>query len=333
MRRERLSVSAMLLAFSLFAVAGEGAQSTAAAALQVDDSYTSMSEVAATQELFDVCATNDSAKDVSAAIADGANVHGTLGGGETPLMVCTGSSRQGDVAALLAAGSDPNAQSVDGTTALMLAAKTGQESIVEMLLAAGGNASSADAFGNTPLLVAAMHGRASLIPLLCGAGASPDVMKFNRRSPLMYAANNGDADVARALIQSGADPNLCDAHGLCPLVTAVAAGQAQVMDVLLEAGARVNAQTVGGNVTALHVAAGIGNLHLVRSLIAAGADVLLTTSDEVDAATLVLKGPQPASAERHAIADLLNSMGGGGQQHPRAREVLQAADADDGQEL
>ena len=95
----------------------------------------------------------------------------------------------------------------------------------------------------------------------------------------------------------------------------------------------MNAQPVGGIVTALHVAAGIGDIHIVKILIAAGADVLLTTSDDVDAATLVLKGPQPASAERHAISDLLSSMSGGQKGDHRVRAASEAADADEDQEL
>ena len=170
-----VSASAILLVFGLVPAAFAAEDDPAsAAALQVDNAYSSLSEVAATQELFDVCVSNNLGKNIQAAIAEGANVHGTLGGGETPLMVCTGSSRESDVEALLAAGADPNAQSVDGTTALMLAAKTGQIGVIKRLLAAGANASSTDAFGNTPLLVAAMHGQARLS--LCCVALEPSRM-------------------------------------------------------------------------------------------------------------------------------------------------------------
>jgi ankyrin repeat protein len=108
----------------------------------------------------------------------------------------------------------------------------------------------------------------------------------------------------------------------------VAAGQAHVVEVLLDSGARVNSQA-RGNVTALHVAAAAGDLHMVRTLIAAGADASMKTggADGVDAASVALSGPQPATADRHAIAELLDSLSGA----PRRRQ--RAAEGDDDQEL
>jgi cytohesin len=159
------------------------------------------------------------------------------------------------------------------------------------------------------LLIAAMNGHAPLIPVLCNASASPNDVKSNGRSALMYAANNGHAHAVHALIQAGADVNAADNWGRSALASAVAARRDGVVEVLLECGAQINSQSMNGNITALHIAAGIGDLHIVRTLIAAGADVSLKTAAGLSPAALALAGPLPASAERHAIADLLSTMG------------------------
>ena len=148
----------------------------------------------------------------------------------------------------------------------------------------------------------------------------------------MYAANNGHPDTASALIKAGADAEARDPRGMTPLIIAVAASRYDVVTVLLDAGAHVNAQA-SGNVTALHVAAGVGDIHMVRTLVLAGADVSLTTTDGSDAESIVLSGPQPASAERHAVAGLLSGLSGAPRQHQRAVEASEADDADEEQEL
>jgi hypothetical protein len=67
-------------------------------------------------------------------------------------------------------------------------------------------------------------------------------------------------------------------------------------------------------------------------LLLSGADASVTI-DGADAASIALSGPRPASAERHAIADLLHSLGGAAGREQRDAEVISDDQNDDFQEL
>ena len=76
---------------------------------------------------------------------------------------------------------------------------------------------------------------------------------------LHEAAKSGDVMAARRMVASGADMDMPDVHGHTPLHMAAGKGQVEVLKVLLEAGADKEAKTVQEGDPPLHAAAGKGD--------------------------------------------------------------------------
>ncbi len=89
-------------------------------------------------------------------------------------------------------------------------------------------------------------------------------------TPLLFAARHGRVDNARLLLDAGADPNEAAPTGESALVIASFSDQGSVAKLLLERGADANEASAG--YSALHTAILRGNLDLVESLLAHGAD-------------------------------------------------------------
>jgi ankyrin repeat protein len=144
------------------------------------------------------------------------------------------------VALLLAHDHDVNAPLADGRTPIATALATGNETIIDLLVGHGAivpEMDPVDAF-----IAAIMRGdRAAVVSLRAHAPAARE----RRPSLVVQAAVNGRADVVELLYELGFDVN--------------ALGRS---DVPIEQPRE----------TALHVAAGDGNVELVRQLLALGAD-------------------------------------------------------------
>jgi ankyrin repeat protein len=92
-------------------------------------------------------------------------------------------------------------------------------------------------------------------------------------TPLDTAARAGDLAAIRRLVAAGADVNAADRGGTrwTPLLHAIHHGRRAAANALIEAGADVNRTSPSG-LSPLEMAAGNGQLAIVRRLIAAGAD-------------------------------------------------------------
>jgi uncharacterized protein len=108
--------------------------------------------------------------------------------------------------------------------------------------------------------------------LLAGALPAPP------DSPVADAAMRRDRDAVRALLQNGADVNAAQGDGMTALHWAAGHGDVELANMLLYAGARVDAVTRNGNYTPLHLAGRAGNAQVVGPLLKAGADPNAPTS-------------------------------------------------------
>jgi ankyrin repeat protein len=126
---------------------------------------------------------------------------------------------------------------------------------------------------------AAAAGDAARVQALAGTGAAqgavdaPDAAGF---SALDWAARNGRVEAIEALVAAGADPDGHDHgfNGWTPVMHAVHKRQAAAVEALLALGADPNRRSGNGDF-ALLAAAMRGDLPIVRSLLAAGADPLI----------------------------------------------------------
>jgi hypothetical protein len=120
--------------------------------------------------------------------------------------------------------------------------------------------------------------------LLAGCGQRTGI------TPLISAARNGDTAAIRDLIAAGADPGLPGGvNGWPPLMHAIHKNQKAAVVALLEAGADPNQRADGGS-TALIMAAGYGNVEMVRLLLEHGADPRIVDSNGDSALTVAVSG-------------------------------------------
>ncbi|MBN1845621.1 MAG: ankyrin repeat domain-containing protein [Sedimentisphaerales bacterium] len=122
---------------------------------------------------------------------------------------------------------------------------------------------------------AAWAGDAQAIESLVSSGSRIDGRNSDHRTALHLAAGMGYMEAAKALIDAGADVNAKDKYDWTPLHVAVQAYRRDVVELLLGRGAAVDARCREGR-TALDVAVTIGAEEIAKILLNAGADVHLT---------------------------------------------------------
>eukprot|EP00903_Cladosiphon_okamuranus_P018105 g16662.t1 len=209
--------------------------------------------------------------------------------GDTPLIVAVVTGRLAVVEILVAAGADLEMRNTaDGWTAVHYAVAYGREEILSKLLSIGADKNARDNEGNTPLLMAATKDRGVAVETLVAAGADLHLGFFsNGWTPLHSTAAWGNEKMVAKLLSLGADKNARDDEGNTPLMTAVEAGggvaeargQLAVVKTLLAAGADFSMHNTNEGCTALHFAAYFGHGDIVAILLSSGADKHALDSD------------------------------------------------------
>nr|XP_014283378.1 protein phosphatase 1 regulatory subunit 16A isoform X1 [Halyomorpha halys] len=103
-------------------------------------------------------------------------------------------------------------------------------------------------------------------------------IRFSDNVILLEAASRNDIAEVRKLLMRGVSPDSTNEDGLTALHQCCIDDNEEMMKLLLEFGANVNAED-SERWTPLHAAATCGHLHLVKHLIANGADLLAVNAD------------------------------------------------------
>jgi hypothetical protein len=128
-----------------------------------------------------------------------------------------------------------------------------------------------------PLVIAARHGHLSLVMLLIERGA--DISGNYGSTPLHHASQEGHEEVVALLLKKGALANLRNDFGATPLMWACDNGHLGVVKMLYQhMGDHGLDDGDDDGWTALHFATSEGHEEVVRFLLVAGADPILTNN-------------------------------------------------------
>jgi ankyrin repeat protein len=227
----------------------------------------------------------------------GARVSAPNDHGVTPLALACENGSGAMVDKLLRGGANPNATVIAGETALMTAARVGSVDAVKALLARGADVNAKEpSHGQTALMWAVSNRHPAVVRVLLENGADlharsavrPRVVHTGNRygdrgadrgvvtmdlggfTPLLFAAREGDLESGEILLAAGGNSNDEAANGASALVVAAHSGHGRFAGLLLDHGADPNGARAG--YAALHAAILRGDLDLVKTLLARGAD-------------------------------------------------------------
>jgi ankyrin repeat protein len=190
---------------------------------------------------------------------------------------------------LIRLGADCNA--TDGLIGTLGAAvQRGDQEMVQLLIDSGADVNGAPGTKMTPLLLAVQHDDLAIVRILLHHGADPSagdipamaiagnkpeilaVMKQHLGTDLLDLVERGERQAVEARIDQGKPVDLRGEHGVTALMVAAKVGQLDIAADLLDRGADVNAASDHG-MTALFYAVSYRQAALVHLLITRGARV------------------------------------------------------------
>ena len=167
-----------------------------------------------------------------------------------------------------------------GYTVLHLAVQQNLADMVKVFIDAGAEVEAKDGSGHSPLHVASSSGSLEFVKLLVAAGAGVRVTDNEGATCLLFAAVHGCTETVRYLVGvEGVEvEHTDDIYGRTALHWALHTQHADVVQVLIDAGANIEAKDKKGY-SPLLFACVIGELVLVKKLVAAGAGVRVTNDE------------------------------------------------------
>lgn len=238
-------------------------------------------------------------------------------------MVCL-LGKQDLVQLLLTHGTDPNKSGYYYGTPIQAAARSGRLEIVKLLLQHGANVNIVQGRWDNALRAATIGGHSEVVHLLMSHGADINLkLDTQQRSydkekgapTLQLAVASGDMDTVNALLEAGAD--VCeDSSYLAPedlirhhMPTARKAGALRTVSAKLSSPysdmgnlmrVTIPSSKILGSGTALLTAVRGNNLHMVRRLLAAGAEI-----NSISSGTTALLEAIETRAEPSIVRELL----------------------------
>jgi ankyrin repeat protein len=180
-----------------------------------------------------------------------------------------------------------------GKTPIRCAVMQGHADIVKYLLGRpGSDIDAVSTRGETALTMACREGRLAVVKVLVAAGSRVEPQPREQTGPLGAASLGGHLEVVKYVVdEARADVNRAGRGGETPLRCAVSGSHTDIVEYLLgRPDIDIDARSIWGGESALILACRMGNLAVVKRLVAAGSSVEAQASNEV--------GPLVAAAVR-----------------------------------
>jgi len=184
-------------------------------------------------------------------VDSGVNIDMRFKRNRTALMIAINKREEEKIPLLVRLGANPNLMDDSNLPILQQVissldfSESSKARIVAALLKNGANPMVTDAWNKTPLFTATERGAEKVVLELIKVGVNVNDRDIglgnvvrDRDPAIIHARTTG---LTKILLDAGADPNLDDGHGYTALHAAAGAGNLKVVKLLLDAGADVNA--------------------------------------------------------------------------------------------
>jgi len=131
----------------------------------------------------------------------------------------------------------------------------------------------------TALFTAAQHGHLEYLEVLLNHGIDPNMGDERNVTALHNAARFGQLKCITELVKSGANIDALTDQRWTPLHTAVRQCQEDAVSLLIDLGCNINAKGGPMDETPLHLAASIGDIPVLQSLLDKNPNLLITNKD------------------------------------------------------
>ncbi|KAF9765323.1 hypothetical protein IL306_002410 [Fusarium sp. DS 682] len=208
---------------------------------------------------------------MSGLLAQGANINGRNGEGNSPLSCAILANQENAVRFLLGAGADTNGKDMK-MPPVFLAASVGSIGVARMLINQGAwNVNAASWSGQSYFVDVCNSENLEGIQLLLENGAKPNTTNTSGRPVLAQAVKKGNIELVRMLLRHGANPDTSDLSGNSLLSIAASQDRMDMMKLLLESGTNASAKNLSG-LSVLADAIGKRKLDMAELLLNHGAN-------------------------------------------------------------
>ncbi|KAM5347846.1 hypothetical protein ACJ41O_007670 [Fusarium nematophilum] len=182
---------------------------------------------------------------MSGFLAQGANINGKNGEGNTPLSCAVLANKEEAVRFLIGAGADINSKDLK-LPPLFLAASVGSIDVARFLVKQGANVNQKSWSGQSYFVDVCASENLEGIRLLLENGAKASTTNLSGRPMIAQAVKKGNVDLVRLLLQFGASPNSGDITGASLLALAAGQDRMDMVNLLLENGSNASGKNLSG---------------------------------------------------------------------------------------
>lgn len=212
--------------------------------------------------------------DIAKALIDnGALVNLRAGDGFNALMEAVRTGNIEIAKLLIEHNSDINIKNKDGKNMIMIACEKGNEEMFNLLIENNADINEKSSWGASALIYASEKGNINIMKYLIDNGIDVNgKADDNGDTPLLWAVTGQNPyEASKLLIENGADINATNDSGVAP-ATILAASTPKVVKLLKDNGADLDTKFLD-YYPPIAIAAGAGNLEIVKALVENGADV------------------------------------------------------------